>query len=30
MTNNWFYYKILLRLQKAKNAETKQTGKGSL
>lgn len=30
MTSNWFYYKVLLRIQKAKNEKTKQKGKGSL
>jgi hypothetical protein len=28
--NNWFYYKVLLRLQKAKNGNVESTGNKSL
>jgi len=30
MTNNWFYYKVLLRIQKAKNGTIEPTTTKSL
>jgi hypothetical protein len=30
MTTNWFYYKVLLKLQKAKHGNIESTGNKSL